>query len=127
MQFMKDRNADVSARKTRETTSSVYKRFKETSDALSFYLSFVFRTVPTTATRQPVRNIETVAEAALLKDIPLTERLSEGPAVQLINLYILIFKRGWPLTGRQQYIRMLRDCEHVPVLMLRGDSCRQAG
>jgi hypothetical protein len=74
--------ADVSARRPSETTASVYRRFRNVSDALATYISLAFHTNYDEVLRQPMANIESATEAELLAAIPTTERKSEAMAVE---------------------------------------------
>jgi hypothetical protein len=120
-----DAAADVSARRTGETTSAVYQRFSKTSRALSYYFRHAFLETPTTVTRQPIQNIEAASEADLLKAIPTTERRGETEAIAMLEHYMdADFKKKhttWTLTARETYFRMLRDYEHVRIPFQRGN------
>ena len=125
--------ADVSERRTGESTGAVFDRFKETSDALATYLSLAFDTAPDTVSRQPINNIETASEAVLLRKIPVTERKSEAAGIADIEAYIrshlttagtgqaFHFSTGDVGRAREFYFRMLRDYEHVRIPMVRGN------
>lgn len=118
--------ADVNMRRTGETTSSVYSRFKATSDALSTYLSLAFFTNYDEVLGQPIRNIETATEAQLLAAIPLTERKDEATAIADITAVMSdpVWQASHPAftqTAREGYFRMLRDYELVRIQMVRGN------
>ena len=126
--------ADVSARRPGETTASVYRRFRNVSDALATYLSLAFHTNYDEVLRQPIANIESATEAELLAAIPTTERKSEAMAVEDIRQYILshvwdenapddTYHWNWEDShlAREHYFRMLRDYEHVRIPMVRGN------
>ena len=117
--------ADVSARRKGESTASVYKRFHQTSRALSYYFRHAFLEDPTAVKRQPVADIEGASDAELLKAIPLTERRAEGEAIEMLTHYMdADFRQhhpDWTLSPRETYFRMLRDYEHVRIPMQRGD------
>ena len=118
--------ADVNIRRTGETTSNAFARFKATSDALATYLSFAFLTNYDEVLRQPIVNIETATEAQLLAAIPLTERKDEASAIADITTVMgdpvwQASHPGFTQTPREIYIRMLRDYEHVRIPMVRGN------
>jgi hypothetical protein len=117
--------ADVSARRQGESTAAVYRRFQQTSRALSYYFRHAFLEEPTVVRRQPVADIEGASDADLLAAIPLTERRAEGEAIEMLTHYMdADFRRNhpdWTLTPRETYFRMLRDYEHVRIPMQRGD------
>jgi len=119
-------SADVNMRRQGETTSSVYTRFKATSDALSTYLGLAFFTSYDEVLRQPIRNIETATEAQLLVAIPLNERKEEATAIADITAVMSdpVWQASHPSfaqTAREVYFRMLRDYEHVRIPMVRGN------
>jgi hypothetical protein len=117
--------ADVSARRPGETTTAVYQRFSQASRALAYYFRHAFLEEPTAVTRQPVANIETIADADLLAAIPTTERRPEASAVTDLDAYMDADFRTrhptWTLSPRETYLRMLRDYEHVRIPMQRGN------
>ncbi|MCI5222378.1 MAG: DUF4157 domain-containing protein [Candidatus Electrothrix sp. AR4] len=127
--------ADVGASRSGETSTAIYRRFRAVSDELTAYLSLAFHTNYDVVRRQPVANIESISEANLLAAIPTTERIDENIAVPKIRLFLLAQRRdedaqtvGGPshpprvsmAEARDQYIRMLRDYEHVRIPMERG-------
>ena len=124
--------ADVSKRRTGESTGDVFDRFKQTSNTLGTYLGLAFHTAPTTVRRQPIRNIERVSERALLRAIPTIERKAEAVGIAAIQSYIRAhlttvgrgsafhFSIGDIARARDFYFRMLRDYEHVRIPMVRG-------
>jgi len=79
--------------------------------------------------RAPIANVETVPEATLLEQIPLTERRNQATAVAELENFmrgprasgIIEFNPYYPLTPDQQDIRMLRDYELVRVPMQFGN------
>ncbi len=132
--------ADVSARTAattttpRESTSSVYRRFRNVHDALRIYLGLAFHTSPDRATRRPLANIATATESQLLAGIPTAERRAEGVAVNNIREYILnhqydpnasdnTYHWNWEdsFMARDYYFQMLRDYEFVRVPMVVGN------
>ena len=117
--------ADVSARRAGEATTAVYRRFNQASMALSYYFRHAFLEEPTTVTRRPVADIETISDADLLAAIPTTERRDETSAVRdLEGMSAGDFRAShptWPLSPRETYFRMLRDYEHVRIPMQRGN------
>ena len=131
--------ADVSERRTGESTGEVFDRFKETSNALGTYLGLAFYTAPDTVRRQPINNIETASEADLLREIPTTERKTEAAGIADIQAYIRAhlttagtgptfhFSTGDVGRARDFYFRMLRDYEHVRIPMVRGNPVARPG
>jgi len=131
--------ADVSERRTGESTGEVFDRFKETSNALGTYLGLAFYTAPDTVRRQPINNIETASEADLLREIPTTERKTEAAGIADIQAYIRAhlttagtgptfhFSTGDVSRARDFYFRMLRDYEHVRIPMVRGNPVARPG
>lgn len=121
--------SDVRARQTGESTGAMYDRFRQTSDALRDYLQFGFMAGSPVGgnrvNRAPIPNVETVPEAVLLAQIPLTERKDQTTAVAELDRFmngprasgIIEFDPWWPLTPAEQYIRILRDYELVRVPM----------
>jgi Domain of unknown function (DUF4157) len=124
--------ADVRPRQPGETTGAMYDRFRQTSDALRDYLQFAFMAGSPSpgnqVVRAPIPNVETVPEATLLAQIPLTERRDQATAVANLAHFmrgvrpsgIIEFNPWYPLTPDEQYIRMLRDYELVRVPMQFG-------
>ena len=131
--------ADVSERRTGESTSDVFNRFKETSNALGTYLGLAFNTAPDTVSRQPINNIETASEADLLRGILTTERKTEATGIADIQAYIRAhlttagigptfhFSTSDVGRARDFYFRMLRDYEHVRIPMVRGNPVARPG
>lgn len=122
MQFIFNKDtADVSERRTGETTKDVYKRFSDTSRALSYYFRYAMLETPTRVKRKPIQNIEKASEADLLTDIPTTERRAEADAISSIQTHMdenfTKTHPNWTLTPRETYFRMLRDFEHVRIPM----------
>ncbi len=131
--------ADVSQRRTGESTGDVFDRFKQTSNALGTYLGLVFHTAPNAVRRRPIRNIERASEAALRRAIPTTERKTEAVGIAAIQSYIRAhltsagngpafhFSIGDIGRARDFYFRMLRDYEHVRIPMVRGNPVARPG
>ena len=121
--------SDVRARQPGESTGTMHDRFRQTSDALRDYLQFGFMAGSPVGgnrvNRAPIPNVETVTEAVLLAQIPLTERRDQASAVAELDRFmngprdsgIIEFDPWWPLTPAEQYIRILRDYELVRVPM----------
>lgn len=131
-QFVTSANADVNIRRPGETTSSVYQRFKATSDALATYLGLAFKNTYSVVTRPPVTNIESATEADLLAAIPLSERKEETTATADITAFISgttwqSAHPGYTQTAKELYFRMLRDYEHVRIPMVRGNPSDSPG
>ena len=131
--------ADVSKRRTGESTADVFDRFKLTSNALGTYLGLAFHTAPNVVRRRPIRNIERASERALLRAIPTTERKTEAIGIAAIQSYIRAhlttagsgpdfhFSIGDIGRARDLYFRMLRDYEHVRIPMVRGTPVARPG
>lgn len=124
--------ADVSARGSGESTTDVYQRFKQTSNALSSYFRMAFHEEPTAVLRQPIADIEGATESELLKAIPETERRAEADAISSLEWWMetdtfQASNPDWPYTSRQQYFRILRDYEHVRIPMVRGNPVARPG
>lgn len=128
------RSADVSARRGGETTTSVYRRFRNVSDALAIYLGLAFHTNYREVRRRPIANIETATERQLLDGIPETERKDEATGTRDIREYILnhawdanapddTYHWNWEdsFLARDYYFRMLRDYEHVRIPFVIGN------
>lgn len=131
--------ADVSARREagadtpRESTSSVYRRFRSVSEALSIYLGLAFHTNPERVRRRPIANIDAATETELLDEIPTTERLEENAGIENVRQYILnhsnpdeidaTYHWNWEdsFLAREYYFQMLRDYEHVRIPMVVGN------
>jgi hypothetical protein len=119
--------ADVSARRPGESTATVYRRFRSTSDALRDYLQYAFHE-PTNprVDRAPLADPDGATEAELLAAIPETERRPLDEAVAelqtlLDNHEFQVVHSNWPHDARGQYLRMLRDYEMVRVPMVFGN------
>jgi hypothetical protein len=117
--------ADVANRRTGESATDAYRRFAYVSESLAAYLSLALHATLTRIDRAPVNDPENVAEAALLAAIPLTERKDETTAVADIqalmdDIFWQSLHPAYPLTAREQYIRILRDYEIVRRPMQHG-------
>jgi hypothetical protein len=110
--------ADVGNRRVGETAAEAYRRFRAASDALATYLGLAFRTDYQDVRRAPVNDPEGISGADLLAAIPTTERKDETTAVAEIQAFMddtfwEALHPAYPLTAREQYIRILRDYEIV--------------
>jgi hypothetical protein len=117
--------ADVGGRRPDEPTQSVWTRFKAVSDALVSYLSFAVDSGPSEVRRAAFENADDVSDDELLAAIPEDERLPLDHA--LARLEALLGSRDfrashpdWPKSSRAQYLRILRDYEHVRIPMVIG-------
>lgn len=99
--------ADVSPRKTGESTQSVWERFKAVSNALVRYLRFAIDPAPMTIMRVALENADEVSDEELLATIAEDERLPLDRARSEIS--------------RAQYLRILRDYEHARIPMVIGN------
>lgn len=108
MQFMTPpvAAADLSSRRPGESTQSVWARFKAVSDALVAYLNLAVHFQPVTVSRVAIENADDVSDEALLATISEAERLPLDQALARID--------------RAQYLRILRDYEHVRIPMAIG-------
>jgi hypothetical protein len=96
--------ADVGARRRNESTSSVWARFKATSDALEHYFSFAINPQEVVITRVAFENADEVDDEEFLAAIPQEERIALDQAT----------------ITREQYLRILRDYEHARIPMVIG-------
>jgi len=117
--------ADVSGRQSNESTQSVWIRFKAVSDALKIYLSFAVNPLPQIS-RIAMEDSDTVSDDELLAVIPEEERLGIDLALGQLEEWLgsqefQASHPGWPNDPRAQYLRMLRDYEHVRIPMVIGD------
>lgn len=117
--------ADMSGRRPNESTPSVWTRFKAVSDALASYLSFAIDPDPIAVTRVAIANADDVSDDELLATIPETERLNlDRSLVQLEHLFdsreFQVGHPNWSTGARAQYLRILRDYEHVRIPMAIG-------
>jgi hypothetical protein len=130
MQFMTPpvAAADVSPRRPGESTHSVWTRFKAASDALVGYLSFAIKYQPAEVSRVAIENADGIADEELLTAIAETERHPPEVALPELERYLgaADFQAGhsdWPNDPRAQYLRILRDYEHVRISMVIGSPC----
>ena len=122
--------ADVSARKSGETTGQVYDRMKSASDSLSVWMmQAIPHNKPAMVNRAPIPDVHDaskVSDADLLDKIKEGERLPMATGVQLIKEEIErdSFKQthpgGWPMTPEATYYQVLRDYEMVRIPMVSG-------
>jgi hypothetical protein len=118
--------ADLRVRQPGESTQSVWTRFKGVSDALARYLSFAVDDGPAKVSRAAIENADDVTDDELLATIPEGERLPLGSGfARLENVFASHEFRtnhpGWSYDARAQYLRILRDYEHVRIPMVIGD------
>lgn len=118
--------ADVGNRREGESATDAYRRFRGVSDALATYLSLAFHTTDVRINRITVDDPENASEADLLAAIPLTERKVEATAVADIQAFMddifwETLHPSYPLTAREQWIRILRDYEIVRSPMQYGN------
>ncbi len=127
MQFMTPSVAvaDLSGRRPNEPTQSVWTRFKAVSDALVSYLGFAVASGPLEVSRVAFENVDEVSDDDVLATIPEDERLPFDQAAA--RLEVLLGSRdfqtshpSWPNSSRTQYLRILRDYEHVRIPMAIG-------
>lgn len=131
MEFFKSTGtqADVSARRTGESTSDVYDRFLLASSAIIFYLTFAFKGAGDKdalkiVTRQPVEDIENASADDL--GIPSTELRPKDEAIAGLEVFMASddFQNShpnWPNDTEAQYLRILRDYELVRIPMVLGN------
>ena len=110
--------AEVGNRQEGESATAAYRRFRAVSNALETYLALAFQTSHERVNRVPVNAPETIPEADLLAAIPTSERKDETTAVADIqalmdDVFWQVLHPGYPLSAREQYIRILRDYEIV--------------
>lgn len=117
--------ADVSPRRSNEPTQSVWRRFNAVSDALASYLSFAVDSEPRDVLRVAIENADELSDDEVLATIPEGERLAFDHA--LARLEALLVSRefrtghpGWSTDPRAQYLRILRDYEHVRIPLVIG-------
>jgi hypothetical protein len=124
MQFMTPSVAvaDLTARQPNEPTHSVWTRFKTVSDALVHYLSFAVASGPIEVSRVAFENADQASDDELLETIAEDERVPCDRAVG--RLEGLLSSRdfqashpSWSASSREQYLRILRDYEHVRIPM----------
>jgi hypothetical protein len=127
MQFMTEplAAADVSRRQPDESTPSVWTRFKSVSDALVTYLSFAIAAQPGNVSRVAIENADEVSDEDLLATIPPVERLPPDDALAQLEAYVgapefRASHPNWSANPRTQYLRILRDYEHVRISMTTG-------
>lgn len=127
MQFMAPpiAAADLSSRRPNESTQSVWTRFKAVSDALEHYLCFAVYSEPIEVSRVAIENADEVSDDQLLTMIPEGERLPIDYALAQLEGLLGSQKfqaghRTWPNSSRTQYLRILRDYEHVRIPMAIG-------
>jgi hypothetical protein len=121
--------ADVSARQPGESTLSVWTRFKAVSDALASYLSFAIDAEPSGVSRAAIDDPDERSDDEIVSAIPTTERRDLDDAVARLERHLSSAEfrashESWPNSPHAQYLRMLRDYEHVRVTMVTdcGDS-----
>ncbi len=115
--------ADVSGRQPGESTQSVWTRFKAVSDALVRYLSFAVDAGPLEVTRVAIENADELSDDEVLSTIPEAERLPFDRALALLDALFgsRDFQASHPSRShdsRAQYLRILRDYEHVRIPMV---------
>jgi hypothetical protein len=122
MQFMTPSlaAADVRSRQPNETTLSVWTRFKAVSDALATYLSFAVDARASEVSRVAIPNVDELSDEELLAAIPETERLPLNAALARLEGHLSsrdfgASHPGWSNNSRVQYLRILRDYEHVRI------------
>jgi hypothetical protein len=120
-----DAVADVRARQPNESTPSVWARFKTVSEALVNYLSFAIDFRPASASRVAIENADEIPDEDLLAAIPEAERYPLNAAVAQLERYLgtqefQTSHPDWSSTARAQYLRILRDYEHVRIPMVTG-------
>jgi len=117
--------ADVRCRQPNESTPSVWARFKAVSDALVIYLSFAVDYRPAAVSRVAFENADDVSDEELLATIPEGERRPLDRAIAQLEAYLgtqdfQASHPSWPYTAREQFLRILRDYEHVRIPMVIG-------
>ncbi len=115
--------ADLRRRQPDEPTLSVWTRFKTVSDALERYLRFAVDAEPSEVSRIAIEDADAVSDDELLAVIPEGERLDLDRALAQLDgvLRSPEFKASrsdWPYDARAQYLRILRDYEHVRIPMV---------
>lgn len=121
--------ADVSGRRPDESTKSVWTRFKAVSDSVARYMSLAVDSDPTEVSRVAIEDAEAVSDDELLATIPEGERLNADRAIAQLEGFLRSdgFRArhpNWSNSARAQYLRILRDYEHVRIAMAIGDPSR---
>lgn len=99
--------ADVSPRRSGESTLAVWSRFKAVSDALERYLSIAVYPNAQAVFRVAIENTDELSDDELLAAIPEGERLPLNDALER--------------TERKDFFRALRDYEHARIPLVMGE------
>lgn len=123
--------ADVAARRTGESTQSVWDRFSMASGALQSYLTVAFLADRPTISRPPIPDVESV-DPSTLDQIPSSELRPQPEAFELIAdlLSSDFFAKSHPDGAPDPvalYYRILRDYELVRIPMVIGNPSYSPG
>ena len=115
--------ADVRERQPGESTASVWARFKAVSDALAGYLRFAVSAESSAVSRDAIENPDERSDDEILAGIPFAERHDADDAVAQLEEHLgsREFRAGhpgWAQSAHAQYLRILRDYEHVRTSMV---------
>jgi hypothetical protein len=123
--YTSDDSADLSIR-AHDTIEVTYDRFKRVSDALVYYLTFVFADTATKINRAPISNVEELSDGAPEFDQIRRSELRVDKDTAISDLAIRLSgadqdHQNWSLDAEQQYYQIMRDYEFVRTPMLYGN------